>query len=65
MIDLARSVHSSRDVQGTITGRDVIRHSLTILRLWGPTCYVRCLRAIVSRRPCTFLDVISTAQRAH
>ncbi len=47
-------------VQGTITGRDVIRHSLTILRLWGPTCYVRCLRAIVSRRRCTFLDVVST-----
>jgi hypothetical protein len=47
-------------VQGTITGRDVLRHSLTILRLWGPTCYVRCLRACVSRRPCTFLDVIST-----
>jgi hypothetical protein len=47
-------------VQGAITGRDVIWHSLTILRLWGPTCYVRCLRAIVSRRPCTFLDVISS-----
>lgn len=49
-----------KDVQGAITGRDVIRHSLTILRLWGPTCYVRCLKAIVSRRPCTFLEVIST-----
>jgi len=48
------------DVQGAITGRDVILHSLTILRLWGPSCYVRCLRAIVSRRHCTFLDVIST-----
>ena len=48
------------DVQGAITGRDVILHSLTILRLWGPSCYVRCLRAIVSRRRCTFLDVIST-----
>jgi hypothetical protein len=47
-------------VQGAITGRDVIRHSFTILRLWGPTCYVRCLRAIVSRRHCTFLEVIST-----
>lgn len=46
-------------VQGAIRGRDVLRHSLTILRLWGPTCYVRCLRAIVSRRPCTFLDVVA------
>jgi len=47
-------------VQGTITSRDVLRHSFTILRLWGPGCYVRCLRAIVSRRVCTFLEVIST-----
>ena len=47
-------------VQGTITSRDVFRHSLTILWLWGPMCYARCLRAIVSRRQCTFLEVIST-----
>ena len=53
-------VHESSDVQGAITGRDVFRHSLMILRLWGPTCYVRCLRAIMSRRACTFLEVIST-----
>jgi hypothetical protein len=46
-------------VQGAITSRDVLRHWLTILRLWGPTCCVRCLRAAVSRRPCTFLDVIN------
>ena len=45
------------DVQGAIRGRDVRRHSLTILRLWGPSCYVRCLRDIVARRPCTFLEV--------
>jgi hypothetical protein len=44
-------------VQGTITGRDVLIHSLTILRHWGPSCYLRCLRAVVSRRPCTFLEV--------
>jgi hypothetical protein len=53
-------MHWNQTVQGAITGRDVLRHSLTILRLWGPTCYVRCLRAIVSRRACTFLEVIST-----
>ncbi len=52
-------MQETSDVQGTITGRDVIRHSFTILRLWGPGCYVRCLRAIVSRRPCTFLEVIA------
>jgi len=51
-----------RNVQGAITGRDVIFHSLTILRFWGPTCYVRCLRAIVSRQQCTFLQIVSTQQ---
>jgi hypothetical protein len=50
------------DVRGTITGRDVLLHSFTILRLWGPSCYVRCLKAIVSRRPCTFLEVISSGE---
>ena len=45
-------------MKGTITGRDVILHSLTILRYWGPSCYLRCLRAAVSRRPSTFLAVL-------
>lgn len=45
-------------MKGTITGRDVIVHSLAILRYWGPTCYLRCLRAAVSRRPSTFLEVL-------
>ncbi|OFX21607.1 MAG: hypothetical protein A2V77_09120 [Anaeromyxobacter sp. RBG_16_69_14] len=57
---LAPQLHLRRIVRGTITGLDVIRHSFTILRLWGPGCYVRCLRAIVARRNCTFLEVIST-----
>jgi hypothetical protein len=48
----------SPGVQGTITGRDVIRHSLTILRFWGPSCYLRCLRAAVSKQPSTFLSVL-------
>ena len=46
-------------MQGTITSKDVLLHSVTILRLWGPAFYVRCIRAIASRRPCTFLDVLS------
>jgi len=46
-------------VQGTITSKDVLLHSLTILRLWGPLFYVRCIRAIASRRACTFLDVLA------
>ena len=51
-------------VRGTITGKDVIIHSLTILRLWGPTVYIRCLRAVVRRERCTFLGVLCDAQRS-
>lgn len=50
-------------MQGVITGRDVLRHSLTILRLWGPGTYLRCLRAMLTRRPCTFLEVINEGER--
>lgn len=46
-------------VQGTITSRDVFIHSFTILRLWGPGFYLRCVKAIARRRPCTFLDVLA------
>jgi hypothetical protein len=46
-------------VQGAITSRDVLFHSVTILRLWGPAFYVRCLRAIASGRSCTFLEVLA------
>ncbi len=52
-------MQQSRGVQGTITSRDVLIHSITILRLWGPAFYVRCIRAIASRRACTFLDVLA------
>ena len=48
-------------VSGTITSRDVLLQSVTILRLWGPRFYVRCLLAIASGRPCTFLDVLARA----
>ncbi len=46
-------------VQGTITGKDVIIHSFTILRLWGPGVYLRCIRAIARRQPCTFLGILN------
>jgi hypothetical protein len=45
-------------MRGVITGRDVLIHSVTIVRLWGPRCYLRCLRAALSSRPSTFLEVI-------
>jgi len=47
------------DVQGTITTLDVLRHTVTILRLWGPAFYMRCLGMIASGRRCTFLDALS------
>ena len=46
-------------VQGSITGRDVLLHSVTIVRLFGPAVYLRCLRAMVGRRPCTFLEMLA------
>jgi hypothetical protein len=46
-------------VQGTITSRDVFFHAFTIVRLWGPSFYLRCVRAVASRRPCTFLGVLA------
>jgi hypothetical protein len=45
-------------MRGVITGKDVIRHSLTIVRLFGPRCYLRCLRAALSPEPSTFLEVV-------
>lgn len=50
-------------MKGIITGRDVLRHSFTILRLWGPGTYVRCLYAMVTRRSVTFLQVIHEGDR--
>jgi hypothetical protein len=46
-------------VRGSITGREVIFHSVTILRLWGPSMYLRCLHAVVTGRSCTFLGLLA------
>jgi hypothetical protein len=45
-------------MRGVITGRDVFRNGLTIVRLFGPRCYLRCLRAAMSSKPSTFLEVV-------
>jgi hypothetical protein len=45
-------------MRGVITGKDVLRHSFTIVKVWGLRRYVRCLRAGLSRRPSTFLEVV-------
>ena len=47
-------------MRGCITGRDVLLHPYTICRLWGPSCYLRCLKAVVTGRPCTFLQLVSS-----
>jgi hypothetical protein len=44
-------------MRGLITSRDVVLHAFTIIRLWGLSTYVRCLRATLSRKPTTFLAV--------
>ncbi len=55
-------MHWRRCVQGSITSKDVFLHSFTILRLWGPAFYLRCVKAIASRRSCTFLEVLARAR---
>ena len=50
-------------MRGIITGRDVLRHSFTIVRLWGAGTYCRCLYAMVTRRSVTFLQVINEGDR--
>ncbi len=46
-------------MHGTITSKEVILHWLTIVRLWGARCYLRCLRAAMSPTPSTFLGVVT------
>ena len=45
-------------MRGVITRKDVVLHSVTIIRLWGPRRYLRCLRAALSKTPTTFLEVV-------
>ncbi len=45
-------------MRGTITAIEVFRYGPTILRIWGASCYLRCVRAALSRRPSTFLEVL-------
>jgi hypothetical protein len=52
-------------MRGVITGKDVLRHSFTIVKLWGVGAYLRCLRAGLSRRPSTFLAVIARSPLRH
>jgi len=51
-------------MQGTITGKEVLRYWLTIVRLWGVRCYLRCLGAAASLRRSTFLGVVTRCESA-
>jgi hypothetical protein len=44
-------------MQGFITGRHVVLYSLTIIRDFGPRCWLRCVSALFSSHPTTFLAV--------
>lgn len=45
-------------MRGTITGKEVFLHSLTIVRLWGVATFLACAWAAIARRPSTFLGVL-------
>jgi hypothetical protein len=44
-------------MRGTITERDVFRNLLLIWREFGIRCLFRCVRALLSSRSTTFLEV--------
>jgi hypothetical protein len=48
-------------MRGVITGKDVVLHSLAIVRAWGLATYFQCLWATISRRPSTFLGILYPA----
>lgn len=56
----ARKDSKGTVMKGLITSRDVVTHGFTIVRLWGFATYLRCLRAALSRRPTTFLAIVSS-----
>jgi hypothetical protein len=47
---------------GVITTRDVLKHSATIVREFGPGAYLRCCVAILLRRRTTFLNCVCELQ---
>lgn len=45
-------------MQGVITGKDVLVHTVLIVREFGPRAYLRCVRAAFSGKRCTFLGAL-------
>lgn len=50
-------------MRGVITAREVLQHGWTIVREFGPGAYGRCVVAVVTGRPTTFLAVVSRRRR--
>jgi hypothetical protein len=46
-------------IAGVITTKDVLRHSGTIVREFGPVAYLRCCVAILLRKRTTFLNCVA------
>jgi len=51
-------------MRGTITGKDVFLHWLTIVRLWGLATFLACAWAAITRRSSTFLGVLYASSLA-
>jgi hypothetical protein len=47
-------------INGVITSKEVVRHTLTIVREFGPRAWLRCCTAMVTRRRTTFLACVFT-----
>ena len=45
-------------IRGLITSKDVFRHTGSIVRGYGFRSYLRCIRALLSGRSTTFLEII-------
>lgn len=50
-------------MRGVITGREIFQHGWTIVREFGPAAYGRCVVAVITGRPTTFLAVVSSRCR--
>jgi len=44
-------------ISGSITTKDVLLNAATIVRSFGLSTYVRCLRALLTGRRTTFLEL--------
>jgi hypothetical protein len=43
-------------MDGSITSKHLFSHAMTIVREFGPRCYLRCLKAVLLGERKTFLD---------